>query len=164
MVEVSARGTGLKKVTTKLVMRHAHHPGTDPEEVTVLDLSNNEVSHVGESFGDSFPLVMELSLARNALFGLDARNLPVQLTRLSLAHNKLESVAFLSALPSLVDLDLSYNLLRSLDGAARPPLRPPHARPWPSSRRCTRGWSFRGRRAPGGRRAASRQSRWPQSR
>ena len=126
MVEVSARGTGLKKVTTKLVMRHAHHPGTDPEEVTVLDLSNNEVSHVGESFGDSFPLVMELSLARNALFGLDARNLPVQLTRLSLAHNKLESVAFLSALPSLVDLDLSYNLLRSLDGVGRdggPPAR-----------------------------------------
>jgi len=127
MVELSARGTGLRSVAVDKVLRHGHHPSLDPSEVTVLDLSDNEVTTVSH-LGETFPLVMELSLARNALFGLDARHLPSELSRLSLAHNKLESVSFLSALPALVDLDLSYNLLRSLDGVGRDGGPPPRLR------------------------------------
>ncbi|KPI85430.1 hypothetical protein ABL78_5520 [Leptomonas seymouri] len=110
-VEVSGRGRGIRRIDLPAVF-------TTPEEcemlslITAFDLSRNEL----QELTNLQPLrsLVRLNASYNHIYRFDG--LPLRLTQLNLAHNKLEHLDSVGQLTHLRTLDVSFNRLTSLAG------------------------------------------------
>lgn len=98
--------------------------GMSLSEIKILDLSNAKLRSFDNMFnGDTFPLVQDLNLSGNYLQTLKCFGPMPRLAKLQLSRNRIDSLYAgdgkgLEALPSLENLDLTFNLIQTIAGLA----------------------------------------------
>eukprot|EP01059_Diplonema_ambulator_P036184 TRINITY_DN8927_c0_g1_i1.p1 TRINITY_DN8927_c0_g1~~TRINITY_DN8927_c0_g1_i1.p1 ORF type:complete len:723 (+),score=172.34 TRINITY_DN8927_c0_g1_i1:49-2217(+) len=113
-MHVSCRNRGIVELDLQSVFANDQERGA-LAVVKSLDLSHNELSHLGGL--QPFSSLIALDLSYNRLVSLSG--LPLGLVRLNVSHNQLTNIEGLATLPLLQDLDVSNNKLTSVHGIQR---------------------------------------------
>lgn len=85
-----------------------------PETIEVLSLAGNQLQEVPEAIGKCLHLV-RVDFSENSIGSLDPLRQVKSLSVLLARSNKIKSARFLIFLESLVEADLSKNIIESLD-------------------------------------------------